>query len=184
MVLIMEQFWVFGYGSLMWRPGFDFIRSEPALVRGYHRRLCVYSYVHRGTPEQPGLVLGLDRGGSCHGIGFQVALEKWDDTLSYLRAREQVTSVYLEKRKTITLLSARQQVEAVTYVVDRKHRQYTGHLGDDDLMLHVKRGQGVSGHCIDYVMNTVSHLREMKIYDQTLERLARKLDDQAAISTS
>ena len=109
----MEQFWIFGYGSLMWRPGFDFIRSEPALVRGYHRRLCVYSYVHRGTPEQPGLVLGLDRGGSCHGMGFEIAPEKWDDTLSYLRAREQVTMVYLERRTEMMLRSTGHQVEAV-----------------------------------------------------------------------
>jgi cation transport protein ChaC len=184
MVSIMQQFWIFGYGSLMWRPGFDFIRSESALVRGYHRRLCVYSYVHRGTPEQPGLVLGLDRGGSCHGLGFQIAPEKWDDTLSYLRAREQVTMVYLERRTEMTLRSTGQQVEAVTYVVDRKHRQYTGHLNDDDLAVHVQHGQGVSGHCIDYVMSTVSHLREMKIRDQTLERLARRFEDQAAIRTS
>lgn len=184
MVPIMQQFWIFGYGSLMWRPGFDFIRSEPALVRGYHRRLCVYSYVHRGTPEQPGLVLGLDLGGSCHGMGFEIAPEKWDGTLDYLRAREQVTMVYLEKRMTITLRSTGRQVEAVTYVVDRKHRQYTGQLGDDDLAMHVQHGQGVSGHCTDYVMNTVSHLREMKIKDQTLERLARRLEDQAAIKTS
>ena len=184
MMPIMQQFWIFGYGSLMWRPGFDFIRSEPAVVRGYHRRLCVYSFVHRGTPEQPGLVLGLDRGGSCHGMGFEIAPGKWEDTLNYLRAREQVTMVYVEKRKTISLLSNGQQVEAVTYVVDRKHRQYTGHLDDADLAIHVRRGQGVSGHCIDYVMNTVSHLREMKIRDDTLERLAQRLGDQAAIRTS
>jgi glutathione-specific gamma-glutamylcyclotransferase len=184
MIPIMQQFWIFGYGSLMWRPGFDFTRSEPALVRGYHRRLCVYSYVHRGTPEEPGLVLGLDRGGSCHGMAFEIAPEKWDETLSYLRAREQVTSVYLERRTAMTLRSTGRQVEAVTYVVDRKHRQYTGQLDDNDLAVHVQRGKGVSGHCIDYVMNTVSHLREMKIKDQTLERLARRLEDQAAIKTS
>jgi glutathione-specific gamma-glutamylcyclotransferase len=85
-------------------------------------------------------------------MGFEIAPEKWEDTLNYLRAREQVTMVYVEKRKTISLLSNGQRVEAVTYVVDRKHRQYTGHLDDADLAIHVRRGQGVSGHCIDYVM--------------------------------
>lgn len=180
----MEQFWIFGYGSLMWRPGFEFLASEPALVRGWHRRLCVYSYVHRGTPEQPGLVLGLDRGGSCHGLAFQVAPERWHDTITYLRAREQVTSVYLEKRKPVRLLESGRMVEATTYVVDRDHHQYAGVLEDEDLLRHVVNGQGVSGHCIDYVMSTVDHLRAMKLRDPTLERLAARLPPQAASKSS
>lgn len=180
----MEQFWIFGYGSLMWRPGFEFLASEPALVRGWHRRLCVYSYVHRGTPEQPGLVLGLDRGGSCHGLAFQVAPERWHDTITYLRAREQVTSVYLEKRKPVRLLESGRMVEATTYVVDRDHHQYAGVLQDEDLLRHVVSGQGVSGHCIDYVMSTVDHLRAMKLRDPTLERLAARLLLQAASRSS
>lgn len=180
----MEQFWIFGYGSLMWRPGFEFIRSEPALVHGYHRSLCVYSFVHRGTPEQPGLVLGLDRGGSCHGMGFKVAPERWEDTIAYLRAREQVTSVYIEKRKTIRLIGSDRNVEAVTYVVDRAHRQYAGVLSDEALLTHVRCGQGVSGHCTDYVMSTVAHLREMKIHDPRLERLVAGLIPQAASKSS
>jgi len=180
----MEQFWIFGYGSLMWRPGFDFLASEPALVHGWHRRLCVYSYVHRGTPERPGLVLGLDRGGSCHGLAFLVAPERWDETISYLRAREQVTSVYLEKRQPIRLLSSGRRVEATTYVVDRAHHQYAGVLQDEDLLRHIVHGQGVSGHCVDYVMSTVAHLREMRLRDPTLERLAERLSSQAASSSS
>lgn len=180
----MEQFWIFGYGSLMWRPGFAYLRSETARVYGYHRSLCVYSHVHRGTPERPGLVLGLDRGGSCHGMAFQVAREKWEETVAYLRAREQVTSVYLERRKAVSLLESGTTVEAVTYVVDRAHRQYAGVLDDDALEQHVRLGQGISGHCTDYVMNTLTHLREMKIHDPALERLARRLDSQAANSSS
>jgi glutathione-specific gamma-glutamylcyclotransferase len=180
----MEQFWIFGYGSLMWRPGFDFLRSEPALIHGYHRSLCVYSFVHRGTPEVPGLVLGLDRGGSCHGVAFQIAPDRWDDTLAYLRAREQVTSVYVEKRKPVRLLARGTPVESTTYVVDRTHRQYAGVLGEEALVAHVMRGRGVSGHCLDYVMSTLDHLRLMKIHDPALERLARRLGTQAARSSS
>ena len=180
----MEQFWIFGYGSLMWRPGFAFLRSEAARVHGYHRSLCVYSHVHRGTPERPGLVLGLDRGGSCHGMAFEIAREKWGETIAYLRAREQVTSVYLERRKTVSLVDSGQKVDAVTYVVDRAHRQYAGVLGDDALEQHVRLGEGVSGHCADYVMSTLSHLREMKIHDPALERLARRLGSLAASSSS
>ncbi|WP_373504157.1 gamma-glutamylcyclotransferase [Aestuariivirga sp.] len=180
----MPQFWIFGYGSLMWRPGFDFIRSEPALVRGYHRRLCVYSFVHRGTPARPGLVLGLDRGGSCHGMGFEIAQGRWEETIAYLRAREQVTSVYLERRKSMLLVESGATVEAVTYVADRKHQQYAGALADGALLDHVVNGHGTSGRCIDYVMNTVGHLRDMKIHDPTLERLARQLDYHAASKRS
>ena len=177
----MRQFWIFGYGSLMWRPGFDYIRSAPALVRGYHRSLCVYSYVHRGTPEQPGLVLVLDRGGSCHGLGFEIAPERWEETIAYLRAREQVTMVYAEKQVNIRLLGTAQTVEAVTYAVDRKHRQYAGILPLPELVSHAVTGEGVSGRCLDYVMSTVHHLRDMKIHDATLESLAGAIEDQASM---
>lgn len=180
----MKQFWIFGYGSLMWRPGFAFQRSEPARIHGYHRSLCVYSYVHRGTPVQPGLVLGLDRGGSCHGMAFSVSADKWEETIAYLRAREQVTSVYVEKQKTVTLVNSGTPVEAVTYVVDRTHKQYAGVLEDEALERHVRLGQGVSGRCTDYVMNTVTHLRDMRIHDPALERLARRLAVQAASKSS
>jgi cation transport protein ChaC len=180
----MQKFWIFGYGSLMWRPGFEYVRQEPAVIHGYHRRLCVYSHVHRGTPERPGLVLGLDHGGSCHGLAFEVSPEHWEDTVSYLRAREQVTSVYVEKRRAIRLLDTRARVEALTYVVDRRHHQYAGLLDEGLLIKHVLQGQGVSGHCSDYVLNTLQHLRDMKIHDASLEKLAPALLAQAASSSS
>src|SRR5260370_17326482 len=86
--------WVFGYGSLMWRPGFEFIEQVPARLIGEHRVLCVYSFDHRGTPEKPGLVLGLDRGGACRGIAFRIAAKRRNDTVQYLRSREQTTNAY------------------------------------------------------------------------------------------
>lgn len=180
----MDQFWIFGYGSLMWRPGFAFLRSAQARIHGYHRSLCVYSYVHRGSPEQPGLVLGLDRGGSCHGMAFEIEPSLWSDTIAYLRAREQVTSVYLEKRKYVTLIGSNRTVEAVTYVVDRAHRQYAGVLDSEAMERYVRLGQGISGHCTDYVMSTLAHLREMKIHDPALERLASRLANHAASNSS
>ena len=180
----MKECWIFGYGSLMWRPGFEHAAREPALIHGYHRRLCVYSYVHRGTPEQPGLVLGLDRGGSCHGMAFQIEGHRWSDTLGYLREREQVTMVYIERMSPVRLLSSGRTVNALTYVVDRNHLQYAGVLREGELLVHVRKGKGISGHCADYVRNTASHLREMSIHDATLESIIDKLDGQQGTSES
>src|ERR1700743_3543587 len=119
--------WVFGYGSLMWRPDFEFVERVPARLIGEHRALCVYSFVHRGTPEKPGLVLGLDRGGACRGIAYRVAEKYRADTVAYLREREQVTSVYREVIRSVWLENeARQRISALTYVVDRGHGQYDG----------------------------------------------------------
>jgi len=172
----MQQFWIFGYGSLMWKPGFDYVAHEPALLTGLHRSLCVRSFVHRGTPEKPGLVLGLDRGGSCHGLAFAIAPSKWSDTVAYLRSREQVTMVYVEQTRKISLLESQRPVRALTYVVDRSHRQYAGNLGTSELIEMIRNGEGVSGRCRDYVRNTVNHLREMGIRDRKLEHLADAID--------
>src|ERR1700724_2433308 len=121
--------WVFGYGSLVWRPGFEFIERVPARLIGEHRALCVYFFVHRGTPEKPGLVLGLDRGGACRGIAFRIAEQDRAATVAYLRAREQVTSVYREVMRSVWLENEpRQRVSALAYVVDRGHVQYAGRL--------------------------------------------------------
>ncbi|MEL7030355.1 MAG: gamma-glutamylcyclotransferase, partial [Pseudomonadota bacterium] len=93
-----EPDWVFGYGSLMWRPDFDYLERQSALLFGYHRAFCIYSVHHRGRPEKPGLVFGLDRGGACRGVAFRLAPDARSEIFEQLRAREQVTSVYLERR--------------------------------------------------------------------------------------
>src|ERR1700683_189239 len=154
-----EDLWVFGYGSLMWRPGFEFLERIPARLIGLHRALCVYSFVHRGTPERPGLVLGLDRGGMCRGIAFRVAAAARQETIAYLRAREQVTSVYRETIRQIELEDhARRQVRALCYVVDRGHVQYAGRLTLAESLHYVRQGHGRSGPNRDYVLEAVRAL--------------------------
>jgi len=170
----MDDFWVFGYGSLMWRPGFDHEETRQARLFGYHRALCVRSFVHRGTPERPGLVLGLDRGGSCHGVAFRIKPENRDAVTAYLRERELVTQVYLETLRTIRLDTGH-QVRAMTYVVDRAHHQYAGGLTADDALLRVRGARGLSGPNEEYVLNTVTHLNTLGIRDPHLEAIVHRI---------
>ena len=168
--------WVFGYGSLMWRPAFAYLERESARLIGLHRALCVFSFVHRGTPERPGLVLGLDRGGMCRGIAYRVAAAKRAETVGYLRAREQVTSVYLETMRQIELEdSARRRVQALCYVVDRSHVQYAGRLTLAESLHHVRQGHGQSGANRDYVLETVHALEALGYRDTELHLLAAQL---------
>jgi glutathione-specific gamma-glutamylcyclotransferase len=166
--------WVFGYGSLMWRPGFAYARRSKALLRGWRRSLCVYSHVHRGSPDQPGLVLGLDRGGACPGIAFEVDAALREPTIRYLREREQVTAVYLERVAPITL-EAGDRVLAVTYVADRLHDQYAGRLDREAMLEYVRAGKGKSGDNAEYVLETNDHLLALGVRDPDLEWLSAKL---------
>ena len=168
--------WVFGYGSLMWRPGFEYLEKAPARLIGEHRALCVYSFVHRGTPEKPGLVLGLDRGGACRGIAFRVAEQNRAETVNYLRAREQVTSVYREVMRSVWLEDdAGRRVSALAYVVDRGHVQYAGRLTLAEQLRHVLQGHGQSGVNRDYVLSTVKAIEAEGFRDTQLHRLALML---------
>jgi cation transport protein ChaC len=172
--------WVFGYGSLMWRPGFDFIEQVPARLIGEHRALCVYSFDHRGTPEKPGLVLGLDRGGACRGIAFRVAAARRSSTVEYLRSREQTTNVYREVMRSVWLENEpRERVSALTYVVDRGHVQYAGRLPLADQLRHVIQGHGRSGNNRDYVLSTVKSIEAQGFRDSQLHQLALMLHDSA-----
>ena len=141
-----NELWVFGYGSLIWRPGFEYLDRVPAKLTGMHRALCVYSFVHRGTPEKPGVVMGLDRGGACRGIAYRVSAANAEATVQYLREREQVTSVYLETYRNVDLMDgSRRRVRSLVFCVDRGHVQYAGKLSLDQ-QLHLVRGaHGRSG---------------------------------------
>src|SRR6266853_337197 len=149
-----EDLWVFAYGSLMWRPDFPFAERIEARLVGAHRALCVYSFVHRGTPERPGLVLGLDHGGTCRGIAYHVSAAERADTVAYLRAREQVTTVY------------------------RGHVQYAGRLTLEQQLHHVRQGHGRSGANRDYVIATVAALEQLGYREAQLHRRAQLLGSQ------
>ena len=172
--------WVFGYGSLMWRPGFDFIEQVPARLIGEHRALCVYSFDHRGTPEKPGLVLGLDRGGACRGVAFRVAAKQRGDVVEYLRSREQTTHVYREVTRSVWLENdARERVSALAYVVDRGHVQYAGRLSLTEQLRFVQQGHGRSGNNRDYVLATVKSIEAQGFRDAQLHQLAAMLHGDA-----
>lgn len=177
--LTCDEHWVFAYGSLMWNPGFAFAERAEARLLGAHRSLCIYSTHHRGTAEQPGLVLGLDLGGSCRGIAYRVAGEHWDETHAYLTAREQISGVYREATRRVMLLdgSAR-NAPATVYLVNRSHPQYARGL-DREAQLHlVRRAHGKSGPNRDYVLATCEALEGMGLRDAGLEWIAQHLRHQ------
>src|SRR6218665_3855552 len=172
--------WVFGYGSLIWNPGFAHISAQQGLLKGAHRSLSIVSHYHRGTVERPGLVFGLTRGGSCRGMVFEVADAEWSQVYAYLQEREQVTSVYRDVMRPVPLAYGR-TVSALAFLVDEHHEQFAGHLGIDQQLAMVRAGVGLSGRNVDYVLNTARHLRELGIRDRQLMALADQLAaDEAA----
>jgi cation transport protein ChaC len=166
--------WVFGYGSLMWNPGFPHRRARRAHIHGYHRDLCVWSWVHRGTRAHPGLVLGLDRGGSCVGIAHRVAGADRDATITYLYERELVTHVYLP-----VVLRVRIDGEgiepALAFVVDRRHPQYAGTLTAAVAAGTIRHARGRSGPNVEYFDSAIAHLDELGIRCPRLHRIQRAL---------
>jgi cation transport protein ChaC len=171
-----EDLWVFGYGSLMWRPGFEYVERVPARLIGLHRSLCIYSFIHRGTPEKPGLELGLDRGGSVRGIAYRIAGALCDSTIAYLRDREQATKIYREIMRRVTLESTPpRRVMALVYVVDRSHPHYAGRLELEHQVSLVRQGHGRSGTNRDYVLSTVSEIEAQGCCKSSLHIVAECL---------
>jgi len=168
--------WVFGYGSLVWNPGFDAAERVIARLPGYRRSFCMRSIHHRGTPEAPGLVLALDAvaGGSCEGVALRAEAARADEVLACLRARELISSAYLERRVEVALADGR-RVEALTYVVDPEHEQYCGGLDLEEQAQIIARAQGGRGPNTEYLFNTTTHLRELGLHDGELDWLVRRV---------
>ena len=164
--------WIFGYGSLMWRPDFAYDECVPARIEGWKRGFFIYSTHHRGTHAHPGLVLALDRGGACTGIAFKGAPERARTTLAYLRAREQINGVYREQVIPARLEDGSGRlVEAVAYVAERRHPSYAGRLPLGTQVRLIRGAAGISGPNLHYLINTVRHLEAMGIREPELARL-------------
>ncbi|RAI57641.1 gamma-glutamylcyclotransferase [Roseicella frigidaeris] len=168
--------YVFAYGSLIWRPGFAHAAMHPALLRGFHRRFCIWSRYYRGSPEAPGLVLGLDRGGACRGVAFRVPAAAAPAVLDYLDARENIGDeiVYARRLLPVRLLDEDRLVRAVAYVVDRGTAHYCRPAAEEAARA-IARGMGQAGANRDYLLNTLSHLRALGVQDAGLDRIAALL---------
>jgi glutathione-specific gamma-glutamylcyclotransferase len=169
---------IFAYGSLIWNPGFEFTDKTMAQLSGYHRSLCVFSNHYRGTSEKPGLVLGLDLGGTCNGIVYRIAGEHWTEVLAYVRKRELVSGVYKEVVRPVRIRDSGQGVNALTYVVDRQHEQYAGKLEVGEIARFVGQGHGLSGTSRDYVENTLMALKGFGIEEKKLQSVLNRLSSQ------
>lgn len=161
--------WIFAYGSLMWDPGFPYVESCHALLRGYHRSFCIWSPGYRGTPEQPGLVLGLARGGACRGIAYRIAQSAVDDALGLLWAREMSRRTY--EPRVMRIVLEHRGVDALTFVADPRRAGYAGRMSDDEVAARIVRCAGARGSNIDYLAHTLRHLDQLGVRDERLHRI-------------
>jgi cation transport protein ChaC len=167
--------WVFGYGSQIWQPGFEFVERRRAVLEGYRRAFCMTSVHYRGTPEAPGLVLALDRAerGRCDGVAYRVSAGEAAGVLDYLRARELVSYAYDEARLPVRLDGGAEEVEAVTYVTNRTHPQYRGDLSLEQQAAIIARAIGPRGPNAEYLLNTIEGLEALGLDDPDLHRLMK-----------
>lgn len=170
-----DELWVFGYGSLMWRPDFPFAERVAATLSGRRRAFCIYSVHHRGTYERPGLVLGLAPGGSVRGAAYRIALENWPKVHAYLLEREQPTETYIEARRPIRLADGR-RVQSLVFLSDVRHPQWAGALSLQRQADLIAGATGLSGRNTDYLRDLVAHLAQEGIRDRVMETLLRLVE--------
>ena len=173
-----SDLWVFGYGSLMWRPDFPHTEMLDARLYGYHRAPCIYSWHHRGTQDNPGLVMGLDAGGSCKGRILRVKLADAADVMDHLHDREMISGVYKPRVHQVHLYKGRvKKRDALCFVAERNHVQYAGGLDFSSQVRLIHNGVGPSGKCVDYFAETIAHMDELGIADGPLHRLLAAVHD-------
>ncbi len=165
-----DELWVFGYGSLMWRPGFAFAERTAATLHGRRRAFCIYSVHHRGTYERPGLVLGLAPGGATRGMAYRIAPADWSAVYSYLMEREQPTETYVEARRFVRLTDGRRR-ECLVFLSDVRHPQWAGALSLERQAQLIASAAGRSGRNTEYLQDLVEHLAQEGIRDHSMEAL-------------
>jgi len=165
--------WIFGYGSLMWNPAIKLVESQPALLRGYHRWFCLDLLLGRATPDRPGLMLGLDRGGSCLGIAHRIAAADLESELTILWRREMMSGSY--RPRWVKVQGKAGPIRALTFVVDRKHPRYAGKLPTAEVVRRIAEAEGLIGSNRQYLYKTVEHLDQLGIADGPMHALAREV---------
>ena len=166
---LSEGVWLFGYGSLIWNPAFHFTDRLIGTVHGYHRRFCLWTHLGRGCPERPGLVLGLERGGSCRGAVFHIAPDAVEEELEIVWRREMLSGAYVPR--WVQVRTPLGEIRAITFVINHAHERYARFLPDDRVAEVIATAEGWLGPCADYLINTVEHLAALGIHDRPLERL-------------
>lgn len=175
-----EDRWVFGYGSLMWRPGFPFVDRRRATLHGRRRAFCIYSVHHRGTYERPGLVLGLAPGGSTRGVAYRISQADWEEVYAYLREREQPTETYFEAWRDVKI-DEHGSASALVFLSDVKHSQWAGALTLEQQADLIAGARGLSGPNIEYLADLVSHLRAEGVRDSAMEHLLTMVETREAV---
>jgi glutathione-specific gamma-glutamylcyclotransferase len=170
--------WVFGYGSLIWNPAFHFTDRVVGTVYGFHRRFCLWTHLGRGCPERPGLVLGLERGGSCRGVAYHIAPDAAMEELDIVWRREMISDAYVPRWVAVRTPMA--TVKAITFTINHAHERYARDLSDEEAAAAIAGASGFLGPCADYLINTVDHLAALGIHDRPLERLRDRVLAQAA----
>jgi cation transport protein ChaC len=165
--------WLFGYGSLIWNPAFHFTDRLVGTVFGWHRRFCLWTHLGRGCPEEPGLVLGLERGGSCRGAVFHIAPEAVEEELTIVWRREMISGAYVPR--WVDVHTGLGTVRAITFVINRAHARYARYLPDERVAEVIATAQGWLGPCAEYLINTVDHLAALGIHDRPLARLRARV---------
>jgi glutathione-specific gamma-glutamylcyclotransferase len=172
-----EPQYIFAYGSLMWRPDFPHTRATRARLEGYHRSLCHFSNHYRGTDEKLGLVFGLDIGGHCEGLAYEVSANDWPEAYAIVHAREMLRHTYEEKWCPISIEGLAERHPAICYVMNHQTEYYAGVLPTAEIIKYVKQGEGVMGRSLDYVLATHRKLQELGINDPYIAEIANQLTD-------
>ncbi len=172
-VSLKNDLWVFGYGSLIWNPAFYFEESQPARLFGFCRSFCLHLTIGRGSHEKPGLMLALDRGGSCNGIAFRIAANKINSETEILWMREMISGAYRPRMGNLKM--KQKTVEGLVFVINRKHSRYMGNLEMDKKAEMIANGEGILGSCREYLENTVRDLDKINVKDKYLHKLLHKI---------